>query len=270
MSGLKQRIHPLQVRYVAAAVPCAWRSPAAPSLTGCSLGRPNRWKRARLPGLNPSSLRFLPKEEAIEPPREASATVTAGDPPSAESAPTPPENPANRPAKVAAPAAPAAAEPAPVAATEGVTVDVTGAVSVLSSEPATVTATDPNQPAAPASPAFPAPPPAPPSRPGALTMITGGEVGAAASRSARVRGELRTALSSQEQFEEGCDQLRKVRRAAPGPGMLSRVDPNRLKVVDEEPVSTFSIDVDTAAYSFVRASLQQGTLRPRRPFASRS
>ena len=35
-------------------------------------------------------------------------------------------------------------------------------------------------------------------------------------------------------------------------------DPNPVKVVTEEPVSTFSIDVDTASYSFMRAALNQG------------
>ena len=35
---------------------------------------------------------------------------------------------------------------------------------------------------------------------------------------------------------------------------------NPVKVVAEEPVSTFSIDVDTASYSFLRASLNQGVL----------
>jgi len=35
---------------------------------------------------------------------------------------------------------------------------------------------------------------------------------------------------------------------------------NAFKVVREEPVSTFSIDVDTASYSFVRASLNQNVL----------
>jgi Ca-activated chloride channel family protein len=35
---------------------------------------------------------------------------------------------------------------------------------------------------------------------------------------------------------------------------------NPLKVTAEEPVSTFSIDVDTASYSFMRASLNQGVL----------
>ena len=37
-------------------------------------------------------------------------------------------------------------------------------------------------------------------------------------------------------------------------------DPNPVKVVAEEPVSTFSIDVDTASYGFVRASLNGGVL----------
>lgn len=37
---------------------------------------------------------------------------------------------------------------------------------------------------------------------------------------------------------------------------------NPLKITAEEPVSTFSIDVDTASYSFVRASLQRGTMPP--------
>ena len=36
--------------------------------------------------------------------------------------------------------------------------------------------------------------------------------------------------------------------------------PNPVKVVAEEPVSTFSIDVDTASYSFMRAALNEGFL----------
>jgi len=39
-------------------------------------------------------------------------------------------------------------------------------------------------------------------------------------------------------------------------------DPNPVKVAAEEPVSTFSIDVDTAAYAFMRASLNRGVLPP--------
>ena len=40
-------------------------------------------------------------------------------------------------------------------------------------------------------------------------------------------------------------------------------DPNPLKITTQEPVSTFSIDVDTASYAIVRNSLTQGQLPPR-------
>lgn len=40
-------------------------------------------------------------------------------------------------------------------------------------------------------------------------------------------------------------------------------EPNPLKVTSEEPVSTFSIDVDTAAYAVVRSSLTRGQLPPK-------
>ncbi len=40
-------------------------------------------------------------------------------------------------------------------------------------------------------------------------------------------------------------------------------DDNPLRVTAEDPVSTFSIDVDTAAYSIIRSSLQRGQLPPR-------
>jgi len=38
--------------------------------------------------------------------------------------------------------------------------------------------------------------------------------------------------------------------------------PNPLKITSDEPVSTFSIDVDTAAYSLIRSSLTRGQLPP--------
>lgn len=41
------------------------------------------------------------------------------------------------------------------------------------------------------------------------------------------------------------------------------VDPNPVKLVSEEPVSTFSIDVDTASYANVRRFLKQGVLPPK-------
>ena len=46
----------------------------------------------------------------------------------------------------------------------------------------------------------------------------------------------------------------------PGRERFASAESNPLKQVGEEPVSTFSIDVDTASYSFVRASLNAGRL----------
>ena len=45
-----------------------------------------------------------------------------------------------------------------------------------------------------------------------------------------------------------------------GRDQFEAFDPNPVKVVAEEPVSTFSIDVDTASYAFMRASLDRGVL----------
>src|SRR5690606_1831247 len=53
----------------------------------------------------------------------------------------------------------------------------------------------------------------------------------------------------------------------PMPGDVDRdnyedVDPNPIHIVAEDPVSTFSIDVDTASYSNVRSMLNAGRLPP--------
>ncbi len=53
------------------------------------------------------------------------------------------------------------------------------------------------------------------------------------------------------------------RSRARGRDRFERFDPNPVKAVAEAPVSTFSIDVDTASYAFVRASLSRGVLPPR-------
>ncbi|MGV2496592.1 vWA domain-containing protein [Pelagerythrobacter aerophilus] len=45
-----------------------------------------------------------------------------------------------------------------------------------------------------------------------------------------------------------------------GRDIFTDVDQNTFKAVGEEPVSTFSIDVDTASYGFVRASLNRNVL----------
>ena len=44
---------------------------------------------------------------------------------------------------------------------------------------------------------------------------------------------------------------------------FAELTPNPVKVVTEEPVSTFSIDVDTASYAFLRAALNEGWLPER-------
>ena len=45
-----------------------------------------------------------------------------------------------------------------------------------------------------------------------------------------------------------------------GRDKFETVTPNPVKVTTEEPVSTFSIDVDTASYSFMRAAINDGVL----------
>ena len=44
---------------------------------------------------------------------------------------------------------------------------------------------------------------------------------------------------------------------------FKRVEENTIKLVSKDPVSTFSIDVDTASYSYVRKSLNVGRLPPK-------
>ncbi|MGB5326172.1 MAG: von Willebrand factor type A domain-containing protein, partial [Pseudomonadales bacterium] len=55
------------------------------------------------------------------------------------------------------------------------------------------------------------------------------------------------------------DSLRSV-DLQQGRDRFRQFDSNRVKLVSEAPVSTFSIDVDTASYSFVRRQLNQGVL----------
>ncbi|WP_172299472.1 VWA domain-containing protein [Pseudoruegeria sp. HB172150] len=53
-----------------------------------------------------------------------------------------------------------------------------------------------------------------------------------------------------------------VRPEEPNTETFAKDDDNPVKVVTEEPVSTFSIDVDTASYAIVRNSLMSGILPP--------
>lgn len=54
-----------------------------------------------------------------------------------------------------------------------------------------------------------------------------------------------------------------VRPGMPDTEAFANAEANPVKVVGEEPVSTFSIDVDTASYAVVRSSLMNGYLPPR-------
>ena len=48
-----------------------------------------------------------------------------------------------------------------------------------------------------------------------------------------------------------------------GKDKFEHKEPNPVKLTKEEPVSTFSIDVDTASYSFVRRAINEGHLPPK-------
>ena len=257
MSWLKQRIHPLQLRYVAAACALCLAVGGGAFTYWLSTGSGEPAETSQVARLEPEPAPALAAGESLEPPEEDVPAEAAGPAPAAESAPAPPEQPGGRTAKVAVPASPAAAGPAPVAATAGVTAQVTSEAPTPSSEAPTISYADPGQPA---SPAFPAPPPPPPPESAAAF----GSV--SASRSAMVRGQVAGRLSA-----PGRARMRIIaedpgifkERGAPPGDRFARVDPNRLKVVAEEPVSTFSIDVDTASYSFLRASLQRGVAPPK-------
>ncbi|MEM6971746.1 MAG: VWA domain-containing protein [Pseudomonadota bacterium] len=58
------------------------------------------------------------------------------------------------------------------------------------------------------------------------------------------------------------EPLPKPRFEAEGRDRFEEIEINPVKVVTEDPVSTFSIDVDTASYGFVRRSLMAGRLPP--------
>ena len=72
------------------------------------------------------------------------------------------------------------------------------------------------------------------------------------------------ALKQAEQFRAGglisADELVQPGYQDQGRDNFEELEPNPVKVTAEEPVSTFSIDVDTASYSFMRSELMRGVL----------
>jgi Ca-activated chloride channel family protein len=70
---------------------------------------------------------------------------------------------------------------------------------------------------------------------------------------ARLERKLAAPMSTTAAFDAASQQ-------APARDRFEPADPNGVKVTAEAPVSTFSIDADTASYAWVRRSLAQGTL----------
>ena len=266
MSWLKQRIHPLQLRHVAAA--CALCLAVGGGAAGYWLltGSTEPEETTQVAGLASEPSEAPAAGESLTPPQEAVPAEAAGDP--AVATPAPSATPAGPSAKETTPAPAAVAQPAPEVETEGVAVEVPSEKAVLGMEVPVITNVDPSQPPAPASPAV-FPPPPPPG-PRTVTNLIGGAPGSAegvlsTSRSMKARAELSNRVAGlSRSLSMAAEGLRKLEeRGAQSRDRFARVDPNRLKVVAEEPVSTFSIDVDTASYSYMRASLQQGVLPPR-------
>ena len=102
----------------------------------------------------------------------------------------------------------------------------------------------------------PALPPAELSPPPEMERIREAEVAAVMERIASQRREKSLPLPAMIESEP----LAEPSIPDQGRDRFSHFDPNPVKVTAEEPVSTFSIDVDTASYSFMRASLQNGVL----------
>ena len=269
MSWLKNRIHPLQPRYLVAACALCLAVTGVAVIYWLPVSSTEPVENSQVARLQPEPSAAPAAGESLKPPEETARAAAASHPPVAESAPAAPEKPAGRSAKEATQAPAAAAEPAPVAATEGVTVEVPSEAPVLSMEAPVITYADPNQPLSPASPAFPPPPPPPP--PGSVAGVTGGIMRGAgggpptsASTKGRILGLRSLTAVDPSRMRIAAEETGAFKERGNQAGdRFARVDPNRLKVVAEEPVSTFSIDVDTASYSFLRASLQRGVLPPK-------
>ncbi len=102
----------------------------------------------------------------------------------------------------------------------------------------------------------PALPPTEVSPPPDMKRIREAEVAAVMERIASQRREESLPLAVMTEPQPVAEPARPDQ----GRDRFSHVDPNPVKVTAEEPVSTFSIDVGTAAYRFTRAALHDGVL----------
>ena len=109
--------------------------------------------------------------------------------------------------------------------------------------------------------------PAPPPSPGNQPAIARNQVSslAVAKDAAETKAYARQLGGIVAQAPVAAERLRRDAPMVPqyqdqGHDKFSDITPNPVKVVAEDPVSTFSIDVDTASYSFMRAALNRGLL----------
>ena len=82
------------------------------------------------------------------------------------------------------------------------------------------------------------------------------QLNSVAGKIARPEGYSRIAPVPDMPYPAPADQLQQTNDT------FEAVEANRLKAVADEPVSTFSADVDTASYAFMRSSLNNGVLPP--------
>ena len=102
-------------------------------------------------------------------------------------------------------------------------------------------------------------------------LVGGGETAAAlpAPSAAAVGREVRPSISLRSHDSAAVRGLAVSGDEAPDPGWQAQgrdrfpeSEPGRIHVTAEDPVSTFSVDVDTASYAVMRKALMQGVLPP--------
>ena len=101
---------------------------------------------------------------------------------------------------------------------------------------------------------------------GAATSFDGGPIVRQPAPEAHGRlaqGSAQPPLNTNYSISAPGVQERPAPEAGENRDQFEAVAPNVIKQVATEPVSTFSIDVDTASYSFVRRGLLAGALPPK-------
>lgn len=110
----------------------------------------------------------------------------------------------------------------------------------------------------------PAPPPAPSFAARSLLGMADKAAGSSAYQSERrMRGDIADAEKARPQAQIGGIDTFPVVTSDEGRDRFDAREINPVKQVATEPVSTFSIDVDTASYAFVRRALNSGRLPPK-------